>query len=139
MLTTRSFLLSFFTGIVLIRFLLCIPWWHTSLQHFFEGASAAPQSGFKCLKEANLTQKSKLSNVNSLKMHLHYIGHLISDHGIQLLPEKVSATEKLKEPSNIDELHHCLGLTGYYRKFIPLFADVTKPLNKLLRKGIKFH
>ena len=38
----------------------------------------------------------------------------------------------------MDELHHFLGLTAHYRKFISLFADITKPLNKLLEKGIKF-
>ena len=46
--------------------------------------------------------------------------------------------EKLKEPSNIDELCHFLGPTGYYRKLIPLFANATKPLNKFLRMDTKF-
>ena len=45
--------------------------------------------------------------------------------------------KKLKEPSNIDKLHHLLGLPSYYWKFILLFTDVTKPLNKLLKKGTK--
>ena len=40
--------------------------------------------------------------------------------------------KKLEEPSNIDELHHFQSLTGYYRKFVLLFDDITKPLNKLL-------
>ena len=72
------------------------------------------------------------------KKYLHCLGHLISEQGIQPLVEKDSATEKLKEPSNIDELHHFLGLTGYYRKFIPLFADITKPLNKFLKRTLNF-
>ena len=38
----------------------------------------------------------------------------------------------------MDELHHFLGLTSYYRKFVPLFADITKALNKLLLKTTKF-
>ena len=36
------------------------------------------------------------------------------------------------------EFHHFLGLTSYYRSFIPLFNDIPKPLNKLLKKGTKF-
>ena len=91
---------------------------------------------FKCLKEANL--KINFSKCQFFEKHPHYLGHLISKHGIQLLLEKVSAIKKLKEPSNIDELHHFLGLMDFYRKFIPLYANVTKTLNKLLKKDMKF-
>ena len=91
---------------------------------------------YKHLKEANL--KIKLSDYQYLYKHLHNLHYLISKHGIQLLPEKVSAIEKLKELSNIDKLDHFLSLTDYYRKFIPLFTDVTKPLNKLLKKDTRF-
>ena len=41
------------------------------------------------------------------------------------------------EPSKIDKLHHFLGLIGYYRKFVPLFAHLST-LNKLLKKDTKF-
>ena len=39
----------------------------------------------------------------------------------------------------MDKFCHFLRLTGYYRLFIPLFAYITKPLNKLLRKDTGFH
>ena len=91
---------------------------------------------FKCLKEVNL--KIKLSKCQFFEKNLHYPGHLISEGCIQLLLEKVTAVQKLKEPSNIDKLFHFLSLTGYYRKFIPLFTNVTEPLNKLLKKDTKF-
>ena len=45
----------------------------------------------------------------------------------------------LQEPSNVNKLHHFLRLRDYYRKFVPLFADITKPLNQLLSKNTKFH
>ena len=93
-----------------------------------ERASAASWMAFKHLKEANL--KIKLSKCQIFENHLHYLVHLIWEHGIHPLSEKASAIEKLKEPSNIDKLCHFLCLTGYYRKFIPLFTNVTKPLNK---------
>ena len=35
----------------------------------------------------------------------------------------------------MDEPQHFLGLAGYYRRFIQLLADITKPFKKLLRKG----
>ena len=49
---------------------------------------------FKHLKEANL--KIKLSKFQFFRENLHCLGHLISEHGIQPLPEKVLATENLK-------------------------------------------
>ena len=52
-------------------------------------------------------------------------------------PEKVTALEKLKEPNNIGDLHYFFGLIGYYKKFVPLFIDITKPLNMLHKKDIK--
>ena len=88
------------------------------------------------LQKANL--KIKLSKCKFLQDHLHQLGHLKSEHGIQMLLEKESVIEKLKEPSNIDELHHFLGLLGYCRKFISLFTNVTQPLDKLLKKDTKF-
>ena len=51
---------------------------------------------------------------------------------------KVSLIKHIKEPSNVKELQHSLGMTGYYRKCVPLFANITKPFNKLLRKDTKF-
>ena len=50
------------------------------------------------------------------------------------ITQNVSALQHIKEPNNVEEFKHFLGLTGYYRKFMLLFAGVTKPLNKLLRK-----
>ena len=38
----------------------------------------------------------------------------------------------------MDELCHFLHLTGYYRRCVPLFADITKPLNRILAKSTKF-
>ena len=137
MLAIRCFLLSHVTGIVWIRFLLCIPWGHTMLQCLMERTSASPWSSLYVSKGCK-PKTSSLGNVNSLKKHLHYLGCLLSKCGIKTLPEETSAMEKLKEPSKIDECYHFLSLTGYYRNNIPLFANVTKPLNKLLKKDTKF-
>ena len=71
------------------------------------------------------------------KQHLHYLGHLISEKGIQLLPDKILRITNLALPKDVDEPHHFLGLTGFYRKSIPLYTDRTKPLNNLLQKDTK--
>ena len=85
---------------------------------------------FSHLQTANL--KSKLSKCQFLMQHLHYLGHLISEQGIQPLPDKILTSMNLATPKNVDELHHFIGVTSWYRKFIPVFADITKPLKILL-------
>ena len=44
----------------------------------------------------------------------------------------------MEPPQDIEELHYFLGLFGFYRTFIPFFADVTACLNTILRKGAVF-
>ena len=50
----------------------------------------------------------------------------------QQLIEKI-ATAKL--PVTVKNVRSFLGLTGYYRKFVPHYADVAAPLVQLTRKG----
>ena len=61
--------------------------WKEHLQHL--------KVGFKCLKEASL--KINLTKCQFFKNHVHYIGHLISQHGgIQPLLEKGISNRKVK-------------------------------------------
>ena len=39
----------------------------------------------------------------------------------------------------MEEIRQFLGLTGYYRKFIPRFADISRPLTRLTRKETTFN
>ena len=59
-------------------------------------------------------------------------------NGVQPLPEKIAAIQALEPPGNIEELWHFLGPVGFYRKFIPFFANVSAYLNTMLRKGAMF-
>ena len=82
--------------------------------------------------------KIKLSKCQFLKTHLYYLGHRPSASRLEPLPEKLEAIKNLASTRNVDEAHHILGLLGYYRSFIPAFADITFPITSLLKKNTPF-
>jgi hypothetical protein len=43
-----------------------------------------------------------------------------------------------KRPSSVSEIQSFLGLAGYYRRFVPNFSSIAKPLTILLEKGVLF-
>ena len=84
---------------------------------------------FQKLKAAGL--KLKESKCDFFKREIHYLGHLISDEGIHPLPEKLDTIHNMPKPRNPKEIEQFLGLCGYYRKFVPNFFDISRPLAKL--------
>ena len=91
---------------------------------------------FKKFQKAGL--KIKLSKCQFFKSHLHYLGHRISANGLEPLPKKVKVIRNLAQARNVHEAHHILGLLGYYRSFIPAFANITLPIISLLKKNTPF-
>ena len=87
---------------------------------------------FECLCKAGL--KIKLSKCSFFKEQIHYLGHLVSGASILPLTDKIEVFMKLKPPTNIKEVRHFLGLTGYYRKFVCNYLDIAHPLNCLTCK-----
>ena len=91
---------------------------------------------FSCLWEAGL--KMKHSKCDFFKSEIHYLGHLISPEGISPLPNKLDSIKHMPVPNSAKEIKQVLGLTGYYRKFVPRFADISRPLTTLTKKDVKF-
>ena len=84
---------------------------------------------FECLRKAGL--KFKLQKCRFFKKHIQYLGHLISDEGIQPLSEKLESITKKPVPQNAKQVKQLLGLVGYYRKFVPHFSDIARPFTQL--------
>ena len=91
---------------------------------------------FSCLQEAGL--KMKHFKCDFFKSEIHYLGHLISPEGISPLPNKLDCIKHMPALKDVKEIKQFLGLTGYYRKFVPRFADISRPLTTLMKKDRKF-
>ena len=91
---------------------------------------------FQRLRGADL--KLKDSKCNYFKTHVQYLGHLVSGKGIRPLPEKLDSIKKMPAPTTPKEIKQFLGLVGYYRKSIPRFADITRPMTNLTKQDIPF-
>jgi hypothetical protein len=67
-----------------------------------------------------------------------FLGHIISVEGIAVDPSKVQEVLDWKSPRSVTQIHSFLGLVGYYRRFIPNFSKIAKPMTQLLEKEAKF-
>ena len=91
---------------------------------------------FERFRRADL--KLSWDKCSFLKRHVQYLGHLISGQGIEPVKEKLSALQEMVEPRTVTEVRKFLGFVGYYRKFIPRFADIARALTNLTKKDNEF-
>jgi hypothetical protein len=67
-----------------------------------------------------------------------FLGHVISPEGIAVDPGKVRDVLDWKPPKSVHQVQSFLGLAGYYRRFIPNFSKISKPITELLKKDTKY-
>ncbi|GBM59468.1 Transposon Ty3-I Gag-Pol polyprotein [Araneus ventricosus] len=70
-----------------------------------------------------------------LKREIEFLGHRIKDGELYASPLKIKAVMNFPEPKCTKDIKSYLGLTGYYRKFMPHYSAIAKPLSDSLRKG----
>jgi hypothetical protein len=81
---------------------------------------------------------AKLSKCELCLKEIKFLGHTISQDGISVDPEKVQEVMDWEPPTTVRQIRSFLGLVGYYRRFIPDFSRIAKPMNELLKKGVKY-
>ena len=64
---------------------------------------------------------------------MEYLGHIISEKGVEPVQAKVDAIQQWPIPKNLKALRGFLGLTGFYRRFIQGYTSIAAPLTHLLK------
>ena len=64
---------------------------------------------------------------------MRYLGHIVSQQGVAVDPEKTAAVRGWPIPTTVKEVCSFLGFAGYYRRFVSGFSKVAGPLNSLLQ------
>ena len=91
---------------------------------------------FSRLRAANL--KLNPRKFELFRRRVKFLGHVVREEGVATDPEKVEVVTKWPLPQDVKDVRSFLGLCTYYRRFVPSFADVARPLHKLTEKGQPF-
>ncbi|GFW18652.1 retrovirus-related Pol polyprotein from transposon 17.6 [Trichonephila clavipes] len=67
-----------------------------------------------------------------------FLGYIIENGTIKPSPSKTQAVQYFPQPQTPRQLQSFKGLTSYFRKFIPNYARIARPLSDLLRDNVKF-
>ena len=88
---------------------------------------------FQRLSGAGLTIKPKKCQFGMDSCS--YLGHVVGNGEVHPEKSKLQAVEDFPAPVTKKQVRAFLGLTGYYRKFIPAYAEIAAPLTDLTRKN----
>ena len=94
------------------------------------------QAVFGRLRQHGL--KLKLKKCSFLQPETSYLGYKIAKDGIRPQEDKVEAIRQLNPPTSKKEIRSFIGSCSYYRKFLPNFSGIAKPLIDLTKKNTRF-
>ena len=102
----------------------------------FDGALANLTLIFERLRSYGLQLKS--SKCHLFRASVPFLGHIVGRHGLECDPKKIEDVKSWPVPDCLKSVRQFLGFVGYYRRFIPSFADVATPLVSLTGKDVPF-
>ena len=65
-----------------------------------------------------------------------FMGHRITQDGLQPDPDKVKAVLELDTPQNVEQLRRFLGIVNYLGHFLSHLTEVARPLHNLIRHNV---
>ena len=78
---------------------------------------------------------ANLSKCDFYRDRIQYLGHIISDEGISIDPEKIEAIMNWPTPRNATDVRSFKGLAGYYMRFIEGFSKVAHSISFFAKEG----
>ena len=82
--------------------------------------------------------KLKPSKCSLLQKKVEFLGHVVSEEGVAVDPSKVAKIQAWPQPQCVRDVRSFVGLCAYYRRFVPEFSTVCKPLFVLTEKDQPF-
>ena len=82
--------------------------------------------------------KLKPSKCNLIRNEILFLGHVVSETGIKVDPEKIRAVVDWPVPQNVHDVRVFIGFCSYYRRFVRGFSSIVSPLTHLLEAEVKF-
>ncbi|OWY98677.1 LOW QUALITY PROTEIN: hypothetical protein PHMEG_00030500 [Phytophthora megakarya] len=82
--------------------------------------------------------KLKMKKCHWGRNQVAFLGHIVTPSGILPNPEKVKAVMNVVRPHDLNTVRAFLGLTSYFRRYIPGFATIAAPLERLKENGTVF-
>ena len=76
----------------------------------------------------------RLSKCMFAQPEVDYTGHVLTDDGVKVSPEKVAAILEMPEPQSKEDVRTLLGMATYLSKYIPNFSDLTEDLREVVKK-----
>lgn len=86
------------------------------------------------MRNNNLTLN--LSKCEFGKGEIKFVGYIVGSGKIKMDPDKIKAIMDFKKPETKKEVKQLLGLFGFYRVFLPMFAELARPLTDLTKKDV---
>ena len=87
----------------------------------------------KILSQANLAVKPLKCFI--VYNNLECLGHCVGNAQLSTNPVLIQKVQDTERPTTKKQVRSFLGLSGYYRRYIPNYAHIAVPLTDLTRKG----
>jgi transposase InsO family protein len=86
------------------------------------------------MQDAGITLN--LKKCTFARSSVKFVGHLIGSGMKRVDPDKVQCVHEIKAPSTKREVRRLIGFFSYFRSFIPKFAELSRCLTDLTKKGV---